>query len=364
MKAYKRGSSWSFCFIFLGRKHRRGGFPSRSLAEDAGNAYRRQLREVRIETTYGITIPRERLRVPTLADYVEDTYEPVILSRSAKSSHSVRKSQHKRIVEKIGNLRLCDISPKVMDEQFVGPRLKEVSVTQARNEIKTLNAIINHALRDKVITSHPFRGRWKWLRPVERDYHVVTSAEEAAACVAATDEFCEWVRVALDTGMRKGELVALTPKSVDRAKREFRLMQSKTKRIKTIPMSDKVWSIVDRRLERGHAQLLSRPADGWRRGITWVDWSWSRTRERAGIPIEIRFHDLRHTFASRLADAGESPATVGELLGHRPPYKTTLRYFHALADAKRRAIARLSSATKQDTSVRRDEPRNAGNVHD
>lgn len=41
----------------------------------------------------------------------------------------------------------------------------------------------------------------------------------------------------------------------------------------------------------------------------------------------IRFQDLWHTFATRLARRGHDLATVGEALGHRPPYRETLRYF-------------------------------------
>src|ERR1044072_3940934 len=56
----------------------------------------------------------------------------------------------------------------------------------------------------------------------------------------------------------------------------------------------------------------------------------------AGV-TDLRWHDLRHTFGTRLAEAGCSEATIAELMGHTDP-KTTRRYTHATARAKRAAV--------------------------
>lgn len=54
---------------------------------------------------------------------------------------------------------------------------------------------------------------------------------------------------------------------------------------------------------------------------------WSQLRKRAGLPADIRLHDLRHTFASHALLAGESLPITGRLLGHATP-RTTQRYAH------------------------------------
>ena len=66
---------------------------------------------------------------------------------------------------------------------------------------------------------------------------------------------------------------------------------------------------------------------------------------RAGIR-DLRWHDLRHTFGTRLAEAGHSEATIAELMGHSNP-KTTRRYTHATNRAKRAAVEAASNRAQE-----------------
>lgn len=61
---------------------------------------------------------------------------------------------------------------------------------------------------------------------------------------------------------------------------------------------------------------------------------------------EIKFHDLRHTFATRLFELGENPKTVQELLGHSDISVTLDTYTHVLDDMKEKAISKLDSLYK------------------
>ena len=62
-------------------------------------------------------------------------------------------------------------------------------------------------------------------------------------------------------------------------------------------------------------------------------------RQKAGI-VDFKFHDLRHTFASRLTMAGIDLPTVQELMGHKG-ISMTLRYTHLSSDHKQRAVSAL-----------------------
>jgi integrase len=74
--------------------------------------------------------------------------------------------------------------------------------------------------------------------------------------------------------------------------------------------------------------------------------SFNHAVKKAGIR-GLRFHDLRHTFASRLVAAGVDLITVKELLGHHS-VRMTERYTHSSTDQKRRAVASL---TRQEPAI-------------
>jgi integrase len=71
-------------------------------------------------------------------------------------------------------------------------------------------------------------------------------------------------------------------------------------------------------------------------------WSAFRTLTiRAGVE-DLRLHDLRHTFATRLSDAGTDPFTIADILGHRS-LDVTRRYTHVLERNRHRAVAALEA---------------------
>ena len=113
--------------------------------------------------------------------------------------------------------------------------------------------------------------------------------------------------------------------------------------MKVVPLTPRAGAILARRRKNATTMpfLFGQPG-GRLWSLPWIDRQWSRTIRTATLS-GIRFQDLRHTFATRLAELGESPAVVGEILGHKPPYAMTMRYFHAVPEAKRRAIARLAA---------------------
>jgi integrase len=75
--------------------------------------------------------------------------------------------------------------------------------------------------------------------------------------------------------------------------------------------------------------------------LTDVKRTWQAVRGEAGLP-DVRLHDLRHTYASLLASAGQSLPIIGALLGHTQA-QTTARYAHLLDDPLRAATEHVGS---------------------
>ena len=79
--------------------------------------------------------------------------------------------------------------------------------------------------------------------------------------------------------------------------------------------------------------------EGKKVNIHTLRWAFEKSLERAGI-VGFRFHDVRHTFASRLVQAGVDPYTVQKPMGHKS-FSTTQRYAHHYTESLRRGISAL-----------------------
>lgn len=170
------------------------------------------------------------------------------------------------------------------------------------------------------------RPSFAYWMPEERDRFL-------AYCRTADPAFHDMVAVAVHTGLRRGELLGLLGDSLDftrsvlivkraRCPRTGVPVPTKSKRVREVPMNAVVRSIMESRRMIGPSQPL----------ITGVPLHSGASRllrllaGRCGV-TPIRFHDLRHTFASHMAMAGTDLAVLRILLGHAD-YTMTLRYAH------------------------------------
>ena len=343
MYAYKRAGTFYFEYEWERQRIRKGGFPTKTLAKLAGDEDRRRKREQRTERLWGVRDPRRPRSAPTVREYIETVYQVHHLPRLEPSTQRTARSQLGKITTHLGRYKLDALEPKVLDE-YTTARLAHVSPAQVAEEILRLSRVVNHAKTRGVIPVHPFRG-WRRPRVTRRDYRLVTPAEELLLVRKRPHGFEDWIALALDTGLRKGELRVLERGWISGS--ELRILQPKVKRVKVIPLTPRAWTILrarkgcmgrNKKLYETQKFLLGQPTGPY--SLAWIDRQWQRALGAAKLS-GIRFQDLRHTFASRCLDAGGDLAEVGEILGHKPPYHMTLRYLHVLPEGKRRAIESL-----------------------
>jgi integrase len=156
--------------------------------------------------------------------------------------------------------------------------------------------------------------------------------------------------LALNTGMRKGEILSLRWRQLDLASRLIHVQNGKTiKSDRRIPMNDVVFdTILALRKDRPDSLVFPSPR---KNGQRFVD---LKTAFRSAVGLSgidhLRFHDLRHSFASRLVRTGADLITVQHLLGHAK-ITMTARYAHPLADDKIAAVRRLDGSRFEPSSV-------------
>jgi integrase len=142
------------------------------------------------------------------------------------------------------------------------------------------------------------------------------------------------VLLALNTGMRRGELTQLTWADVDlTAKRAtVRAGYAKSGKARHLPLNSEALSVLKtyKKQHDGKGPIF---------GVKSVTTSWGSLMLAAQIH-DFRFHDLRHTFASKLVMASVDLNTVRELMGHSD-ITMTLRYAHLAPEHKAAAVEKL-----------------------
>jgi integrase len=182
------------------------------------------------------------------------------------------------------------------------------------------------------------------MRVPNRPERVLTKDEEIKLFTACgqikNPQLLVGVKIALNTGMRKGEIYRLKWEQINFTNHQIRIQNGKTVQSdRIIPMNDGILALLSEMHSRKSGELVF---PGRRNGETHLrdpKVGFMKAVRLAQIP-HIRFHDLRHTFATRLVRAGVDLITVQQLLGHSTIAMTT-RYAHSSVDAKINAVQRL-----------------------
>jgi integrase/ribosomal protein L40E len=148
-------------------------------------------------------------------------------------------------------------------------------------------------------------------------------------------ESAAFIKFALLTGLRRGEIFKLTWEDVDFERGLIRLRDPKGGKTENLPVSNGALEIL-RTLEAESTYVFP-GKDGKQR--TNFNGPWQRIRRAAGLPEHFRFHGLRHHFASTLVSAGYDLLVVQKLLTHKDS-RTTQRYAHLAPGALKEAAAK------------------------
>ena len=154
------------------------------------------------------------------------------------------------------------------------------------------------------------------------------------------DHLTPMVLLSLNTGLRRGELFSLHWKDIAMHTKTLTVRgeTAKTKQTRHLPLNAEALQVLMAWHQQSAGEDLVFPGKNGQR-LDNVRKAWAGVLTAAGI-VGFRWHDLRHTFASKLVMAGVPLNTVRELLGHTTP-AMTLRYAHLAPDHKASAVERL-----------------------
>lgn len=231
---------------------------------------------------------------------------------------------------RVSDIRRADVRAYIQRRQDQG-----VTLSTVRRELRFASAAVNFAsIELETDIRNPFQslripeaeGRVRWLTRAE-----AASLIAAASLHAKTPHLACFIRLALNTGCRRGELLALEWSRVDMTRRVFLLeaRHTKTAKRRSIPLNDDALSALGKLRLWQHAHY---PGSDWvfpsgsGGHIRWLKTGFRNACKRSGIS-DFRVHDLRHTCASWLVMAGVDLYVVRDLLGHAS-ITTTEKYAH------------------------------------
>lgn len=224
-------------------------------------------------------------------------------------------------------------------QDYLEERLDEVAETTAYRELAVLKAILNKAHREERLASVPpfpkmrkSPGRCRWL----------TVDEEKRLLAHAKSHLRPIILFALDTGGRRSEILKLDWRNVDLSRGLVTFVKTKNGEDRTIRLTDRARKVLEGQGPKETGPVFTFGG----KAIKDVKKSFDNARMKAGIE-DFRFHDLRHTFASRLVQKGIPLYEVMNLTGHKS-LEMVQRYSHLAPDYQERAIAALNSFGESD----------------
>ncbi|MBI2528184.1 MAG: tyrosine-type recombinase/integrase [Candidatus Rokubacteria bacterium] len=301
---------------------------------------------------------KRRRGQPSVAEFWR-LVEPVIRSSYAASTPHSLVSTVSGFVRMFGTLRVGEITADEV-EQFKAARLAgtvpglstRVCARTLQRDLAYLRMVFTHAVERGWVLRDPTRGV-KLPRAQEPVYHVPT-VEECQRLLSAISapQLRDMIAVISLTGLRRSEACGMLNHYVLLGREPALLIpQRKTGRVKRIPLVRSAAEILRRNVRAdepdapvfhrlGRAILPDSLSHAFRAAAT-----------DAGLP-RVTLHKLRHALGKRLEEAGAKLGEIGEILGHAPPYTSTLIYIkHTTEKDKRLAIERAVGGLEVPSKV-------------
>ena len=291
------------------------------------------------------TAPQGLLTSDFWLQYQELHVQKALKPSSAKAAEDIAS---RLVMPALGSKRLQELTPIDLERFHKG--LSDTPY-QANRALALVSSMFNKAVEWQQIEALPnpcalvkkFRekARERFLSPEETDRLLKTLESHRMR----SPQFVGALEILLLTGLRKSEVITLEWTDVDTSTQTITLQDSKTGR-RAVPISRAVVKALTRLKGTSNSKYVfpgrgaaSGPAD---RHIVGLQKFWAIVRAEAGL-MDVRVHDLRHTFASVAVQNGIGLPVVGGLLGHRSA-STTMRYAHLADTALRDAAAKTTDA--------------------
>lgn len=357
----KHGASWRYA-VYLGvengkRKYlRKGGFRTQREAQKA-------MREVLSTIDNGSFVEPNQT---TLGDYLAKWLEDKSANLKYGTMRKYKWMINYRIVPALGSIPLQSLSPQHVQSFYNSLRIGDnpLSPRSILHVHRVLHEALDRALKWGFVVKN-VASAVETPKVTKPEMKVWTAQESLEFLkVARGNRYYVVFALALETGMRQGEILALRWSDVNLEGSELHVKLTdylghvdSPKTIqgrRTIPLTPFMVQVLrshrvaqaKERLFLGHDyqdnDLVVAKQDGTSLRSRSLDNHWYKLLKKSGLPV-IRFHDLRHTFASLMLAAGVSPKTLVKIIGHATIAFLLDTYAHVYKEQENDAANRYQS---------------------
>src|SRR4030042_1832855 len=342
MGLYKRGKVWWMSFVCVGKHYRKSTeTEERKLAKRIYDKIKGEIAEGK----WFERLPGEEKSFREMMEKYLDEYASKRVSEKSFRGYS------KKPISYLGAYTLSEVTPKTINEYKVKRRNDGVGPASINRELATMKKAFNLAIKE-----------WEWVEknPVarvsmeeennKRD-RWLTTEEEGKLLKDCPLWLRELVIIALNTGMRLGEIISIEWKGVDLFRKTVTVFKSKNKEPRTIPINQTVFEML-----KGKAKVKSIKTNLVFYTETHTMYSKTNVDRAFRIGVKkskidnLKFHDLRHTFATRIVQSGKDLYKVQKLLGHKSPVMTQ-RYAHHYPESLRDAVEVLDKLVTNQSQL-------------
>jgi len=330
-RIWKRGKKWYMDFTIDGKRIRK--VCKYSITEEQA------LEELRMEL---IQVLQGRVSPQKEKPITFSKFSELFIENYSKPNKRSWKHDERRLAilsKYLGSKLLTEI--ETLDIEMVKAKiLKSGRKPSTWNRYRALlMKFFNLAIEWGYLKENPVKGTKKFSEDEGRRSRVLTEEEERILLSKSSETLKQIILIALHTGMRLGEILSMKWDDVDFRNEVIRIPHSKSKKQRVIPINKVVWQVLTSlRFQNGKSEYVFSHPDGKR--IKSFKTAWKGALRRAGIR-NLRFHDLRRTFATRILENGKNLESIRKLLGHSD-ISTTQRYLSSEIDELRDAVESLA----------------------
>lgn len=315
----KRGQYWR-------AKIRRKGFPDQSRSFDTRAEAEMWARAIESEMDRGLYVDRTEAEKNLLSDLIDRYLREVTPGKRGAGPEESRLRALQR--RPIAQIKMAALSSTHI-ASYRDERLKQVSAGTVNKELNHLAHVIETGRREWGIQlpENPVRMVRRPSPPKARDRRF-RPGEEVRLRQAMQDArnpfLAPVVDLAIETGMRQGEVVGLLWQHIDLKHRVAHLPLTKNGEARSVPLSSKAREVLAA-LKPADVDTPTGPVFAGLTGEA-VKRAFIRACDRASLD-DFHFHDLRHEATSRLFEKGLNPMEVASITGHKT-LQMLKRYTH------------------------------------